>query len=341
MMLKRISLAVVVAAFLVTYCRGGELPPRPEFDSVVVVPEDSGKVKPVDIRADRPMKIAVIGMEVDSFWILAKEGVAVARKELEPLNCQVDWIVPAGDKHTSDFFGTAIESCIVQQYDAISTVAGDSGLINYINQAVDAGIPVATYNVETTEPNKRLCFVGCDLYRQGYLGAQAMAKRLDGKGKVAVLAGFFSVEGHEAIRMGFENGLKEFGPDIEIVGRVETLDKTDVAYSQVMDFFTAFPDLDGIYVCAGGQIGAAAAVEESGMAGKVVLVTLNETEDIVEYVDRGVITVTIGQDPYAQGHDPVIRLYNYLVGGVVPPAARLFTNSPEVTQEVAKQYLPK
>ncbi|MDR1612545.1 MAG: sugar ABC transporter substrate-binding protein [Planctomycetota bacterium] len=310
-----------------------DLPPGPAFDSSVVALPDVGQVKPIDKKSDLPIKIAVIGMENNPFWIPVKEGALDAKAELAPLNCTVDWIVPAGDAHTSDFFGNTIEACIAQRYDAIATVAGDSGLVPYINRAVDAGIPVATFNVETTEPNKRLFFVGADLNLQGREAGKVMAGLIGGKGKVAVQTGFFSVEGHEQRRLGFEEALAEFAPGSEIVGRMETRDQADIAYGQAQDFMLAHPDLAGIFSAAGGSFGMARAVEERGKAGQIKIVCYDFMDEVMEYVAKGVITGTIGQGPYAQGHDPAIRLYNYIVGGVVPPAARLFNDMPFVTRD--------
>jgi len=104
------------------------LPPGPAFASVAS-PDDEGVVKPIAKKSDRPLKIAVIGLENNPFWIPVKEGAYKAAAELKDLNCKVDWIVPAGDAHTSDFFGNAIDSAIVQKYDAIATIAGDSGIV--------------------------------------------------------------------------------------------------------------------------------------------------------------------------------------------------------------------
>jgi ABC-type sugar transport system substrate-binding protein len=61
----------------------------------------------------------------------------------------------------------------------------------------------------------------------------------------------------------------------------------------------------------------------------------------MEYVAKGVITGTIGQDPFAQGHDPAIRLFNYLVAGEVPPAGRLLTRADFVTKDNINQFWKK
>ena len=336
------ALRVFVSALLVCafgLAAAGQYPPGPAFDSEQVEVPDQGTVMPVPNKSGQKYRIAVIGLENNPFWVPVREGSLEAKKILAPFDCTVDWIVPPGEQHTADFFGTTIEAAMVQQYDAIATVAGDSGIVPYINGAVEAGIPVATFNVETTEPNERLFFVGADLYLQGRVAGETMAKLLNGKGKVAVQTGFFSVEGLEQRRLGFEESLKEFGPDIEIVGRVENLERNDIAYSQTKDFLTAHPDLGGVFSAASGAAGTARALEEAGLPpGKVKIVCYDFYDEVMEHVATGGITCTIGQEPISQGRDPAIRLYNYMEGGVVPPAARLFTKMPVVTKENYREY---
>jgi methyl-accepting chemotaxis protein/ribose transport system substrate-binding protein len=55
-------------------------------------------------------------------------------------------------------------------------------------------------------------------------------------------------------------------------------------------------------------------------------------------VQDGVIYATIGQNPFAQGHDPAVRLFNYLVAGDVPPCARLVTDASIVTAENISEF---
>jgi ribose transport system substrate-binding protein len=274
----------------------------------------------------------VLGLENNPFWIPVKDGTLKAAEELKPYGVTVDWIVP-GDQHTSEVFGQAVESAIVKKYDAIATVAGDAGMVPFINKAVEAGIPVATFNSETAEPNKRLFFVGADLYLQGQAAGKAMCAAIGNKGKVAIITGFFAVEAHELRRKGFEDALKATCPDAVALKAVENTDKADIAYSQAKDFMTANPDLAGIYITAGGPFGAAKAVDEAGQGGKIKVVSFDFVDETMQYVQKGVISATIGQDPFAQGHDPAIRLFNYLVGGTQPECPKLVTKSDVVTKD--------
>jgi ABC-type sugar transport system substrate-binding protein len=308
----------------------------PAFDSACT-PEDEGTVEPVDQMPEEPLRIAVLGLENNPFWIPVKEGTLTAAEELEPYDTTVEWIVP-GDQHTADVFGRAIESAIAQEYDAIATIAGDAGVAPYIDRAVEAGIPVATFNSETDKENERLFFVGADLYEQGQAAGEAMAEAIGGEGKVGIITGFFAVEAHELRRQGFVDYMEENHPDVEIVGEVENQDKGDIAYSQAQDFMSAHPDLAGIYVTAGGPFGAAAAVEDAGKTGEVQVVSFDFVEETMEFVEKGVIYGTIGQNPFAQGHDPAIRLFNYLVGGEMPECGRLVTRADLVTQDNIDEY---
>jgi ABC-type sugar transport system substrate-binding protein len=101
------------------------------------------------------------------------------------------------------------------------------------------------------------------------------------------------------------------------------------------------PDLSAIYVTAGGPFGAAKAVQDAGKAGKVKIYCYDFVDETMAFLKKGVISGTIGQNPFAQGHDPVIRLYNYLVAQQVPPYAKLLTEAAYATPATADQYAGK
>jgi hypothetical protein len=74
-----ISVMIVMLLVLGAAWAGGQketkrtLLPGPAFSSVAFM-EDEGAVKPVAKKAEKPMKIAVIGLENNPFWIPVKEG---------------------------------------------------------------------------------------------------------------------------------------------------------------------------------------------------------------------------------------------------------------------------
>jgi ribose transport system substrate-binding protein len=314
------------------------LPPSPPYFSEGRA-EDQGKVMPVKNKKNEKIKIAFLAMETNPWWTPVKAGVMEARDILKDYNTEVNWIV-AGDRHTADVFGVAIEAAIAQKYDGIASLAGDEGMIPFIKEAVDANIAVATYNSETNKESARAFFVGADNYKQGRACGEKMAQLIGGKGKVAIITGFFAVEAHELRRKGFKDAIAEKYPDIEIVGEVENIDLADIAYTQATDFMSSFPDLSGIYITASGQFGAANAVKDYGKKGSVKVVCHDFLPETMGLVKEGVIQGTIDQSTKLQGRDVVIRLYNYIVGGVVPPFGKLLLDTPMATPDNINQYWP-
>jgi ABC-type sugar transport system substrate-binding protein len=314
----------------------------PSFDSQML-PADSGTVKPV-AKAKKHIRIAVIGLENNPFWIPVKGGALAASKELQEFNGQADWILPAEDDHLTSSqkaenpFAVAIAKAVKEGYDGIATVAGNESVIPAIDKAVAAGVPVATFNSETNKPNKRLFYVGANSYLQGQVAGKEMAAAVGNKGDIAIITGFFSVEAHEQRKKGLIDFLKKNAPGITIVGEFENKDKYEEAYEITKVLLQKYPDLKGIYVTAGGPFGAAAAVEKEGRKGKVKIICYDFVKETMAYVKNGVITGTIGQQPYAQGHDPAIRLFNYIVSGVVPFAGQLNTRMDFVTKDNIAEF---
>jgi methyl-accepting chemotaxis protein len=58
----------------------------------------------------------------------------------------------------------------------------------------------------------------------------------------------------------------------------------------------------------------------------------------MRFVRDGVITAVLGQDPYAQGHEPVIHLFNHLVDGWQPSTPRLLTELELATRENYQRF---
>ncbi len=91
----------------------------------------------------------MLGRAESHFWDPVHAGVLAAAAELRNHNATVEWILPEGNQPPSlAARGPVIEKLIQARYDAIVTDIFDNGLLPYLNRAVAAGIPVATYNSE-------------------------------------------------------------------------------------------------------------------------------------------------------------------------------------------------
>ena len=139
--------------------------------------------KPAAGASDAPKKLrfAVIPKALDiPVFNYAKIGAERAAAELG--NVEIIWRAP----ETADQIRQKeiLESFITQRVDgiAISTLNGDF-LTDTINRAVDAGIPVVTWDSDAPR-SKRAAFYGVDDMQSGrIMGEQAIAL-LNGKGTI-------------------------------------------------------------------------------------------------------------------------------------------------------------
>jgi methyl-accepting chemotaxis protein len=190
------------------------------------------------------------------------------------------------------------------------------------------------FNTATAVPCARLCYVGADSFLEGKRCGEMMGKFLGGKGHVAILLDRYSIIGHNLRRKGFQNMITTNFPGITVVDIQETLEDMTVTFDVTMRLLRNNPNLDGIY-SAGGTTAceAARAIRESGRSGKVKMVTHDLADSTMNSLVKGDITGTISQNPYAQGHDPLIYLYNFLVDKKSPFIRRKLTSLEIVTKE--------
>ena len=195
------------------------------------------------------------------------------------------------------------------------------------------------FNAVTNEPCQRLFYLGADPYLEGRTCGEIMGPALGGRGNVAIIVGFSTQASQELRRKGFESLLRERYPDIHILDTLEALSKNDIAYAITKDLLKGHNILNGIYIIDGGTpAGVARAVVDAGLTGKIKLVSHDLVDETMEYVSKGVISATLGQDPFAQGYDTVVHLFNHLVTGWRPATPRLLTVMDVVTPENYKQF---
>ena len=281
-----------------------------------------------------PLKIAFMAFQNNPFWVPVTDGAKAAAAYLKYHDTEVDY-VDLGDNLNAEAVISGIESAVAQKYDGIVIVPIFDGTERAINEATAAGVPVFNIIAEGSVPSDRLAFIGQDATAAGQQLGAFIAKKLDGKGKVGVITGYFGAVQHNQRMNGAVDYLKANAPDIEIVGPFENQDKAEVAYSLVQDMYTANPDLSLVYVTAGGPFGAAKAVKDLGLTGKVGVVGFDHTPDNMEYIKSGEMWALIDQAPFRQAFDSTVMLYNTLVTGEAPKEKVIRVEGNIVTPETA------
>lgn len=195
------------------------------------------------------------------------------------------------------------------------------------------------FNTVTEAPCHRLCYVGADSFLEGRACGEAMGKALGGRGQVAVITSRFNAAGPEQRRKGFISAIREKFHQISIVEMMEGTENPETAYERAGTILQKFPGLGGIYVTVGATPqDIARAVADAGKGGKIKIIAHDLVDGTMHAIQEGLIEATLGQDPYAQGYEPVIHLFNHLVAGWMPPVPRLLTNMDVVTRENYRQF---
>lgn len=324
MLLKRIRMIAMAAVAVTAVAFPAIAAEAPEGGSVAAVENTKG-----------PVRIAFLSFQNNPFWTPVTEGAKAANDYLTKFDATVDF-VDLGDELSAEAVVAGIEGALAKKYDGIVVVPIFDGTARIINEATDEGVPVFNIVAEGATESKRLAFIGQDAISAGQQIGEYIAKKMDGKGKLGVITGYFGATQHTQRMNGAVDYLKAKFPDIQIVGPFENKDKAESAYSLVQDMMTANPDLSMVYVTAGGPFGAAKAVKDLNLTGKVGVVGFDHTPDNMQYLKTGEMVGLLDQAPYQQALDSSVMLYNYIVAGEEPPAKVIPVTGKLLTPDDAK-----
>lgn len=274
-------------------------------------------LRPVEQSSPNKLRIAFLAPMDHTFWLSVRQGVLYAQMELSSRNAQVDYHgMPPG--YLEDDLIEIFQNCIAKgYYDGFIVPGFFQKVIPIANSLMEKGIPVMSFNCDFPKGTRRLAYYGPDTYLQGYEAGKMMMKALNGKGNI-LMAGRFSAKGlHEERQKGFIDAIKG-SRKIKIAGKVLAEDSFEAVYKAVKDYMDKDKNIDGVFVTGGGPAGAVKAIVEAGLKDRTRVVCFDRDKDIFQGIKDGIIYASIGQDPFGQGHDPVIYLYNYLVTGQKP-----------------------
>jgi methyl-accepting chemotaxis protein len=275
--------------------------------------------------------VAILGMGVAVGWSVtwAIYLVTVSRP-LAELARATEALAGTDAAALSDVLAAVAEGDLTRRVELRARPADVAGTteVNRLGKSVGEiiarlGESASSLNSTTDEACQRLLYVGPDGYLQGQTCGEAMGRAI-GKGQVLIVTASLEHAGLELRRKGFEGILHERYPSVEIVQTVESPYDLPGMRAVTESMLVKYPRLAGIYVTVAGG-GAAWAVADAGLAGKLTIISHDLTNEAMPYVVKGVISAVLNQDPFAQGHDPVIHLFNHLVAGWRPTESRMLT----------------
>lgn len=240
------------------------------------------------------------------FWQAVKAGADQACKEE---NCEVDWAGPANEGSIQDQVNL-VETKITAKIDGIVLAATDATALNKpLNDAKAKGIPVVTIDSGVTDKDASLAYIATDNVEGGRKAAEALAKAMGEKGKVGLLIFQKGSASSDDRQRGFEEGIKKY-PGIQLVTTLEANDPQR-ATETTLNMITAHPEITGIFAAnEPNGVGAANALKQKGLAGKVKLVAYDSSTEEIKALQDGIIQATIVQDPFQMGYKGVKAVLN-------------------------------
>jgi ribose transport system substrate-binding protein len=282
-------------------------------------------------EGNKELRFAVIPKALDiPVFNYAKIGAERAARELG--NVRVEWRAP----DTADQLKQKeiLESFITQRVDgiAISALNGDF-LTDTINRAIDAGIPVVTWDSDAPK-SKRVAFYGVDDFESGRIMGQETIKLLNGKGTVAIITSVGATNLQRRLD-GVRDALSA-APGIKIV-EVYDIKEDVVRCAEIIATGTRrYPDLSAWIAVGGWPVftrNALAAVDPA----KTKVISFDTVESGLALLREGKVQVLLGQKYFGWGSESVKLLYN-IKNGKMPPNPIINSGVDVVTRENVEQY---
>jgi LacI family transcriptional regulator len=279
--------------------------------------------------------IAVIYLEYPRyFWGQVEVGIRNADCELADygLNLDTYHIFDRDLQKSAEIIREVIQS---KKYDAIALTAGEDVFIDLIDEAIENGILVCTFNNDAPA-SQRLAYIGSDYRTSGRLAADLITKVVGKSGKVAIIKdGDTSYQILEKVA-GFREVLKE-NPSIELLGPVR-MDREN-SFESLEKIKDTITSVQAIYVANAELANVARFIEGLNLENHIVLVGHDFNQDIYEYLEKDFISFTITQDPVSQGYLAVKKLFLQLSKQEEIRNKDVITKLGIITKENAKFYI--
>jgi len=228
-----------------------------------------------------------------------------------------------------------LESFINQKVDGIAiSVLNAEFLTSTIDKAVDAGIPVVTWDSDAPA-SKRFAFYGVDDFRSGQAMGRAAAELLGGKGTVAFMT---SLGANNLARRldGVKDVLKAY-PGITVIETYDVKEDSVRASEMIATGSNRYPDL-GAWISVGGwPVFTQNALAPVPATTKVVSFDTNPPAP--DLIKSGKAHVLIGQKYFGWGTETIKLLYDAVKNGKRPATAVIDSDVDVVTAANVDAYM--
>ncbi len=224
------------------------------------------------------------------------------------LNIKIDWRTP--NEEDAQKQAEAIEQLVLSGAEGIAVACSDANkLTDAINAAVNNGVPVATFDSDAPA-SKRFVTYGVDDIACGQQTMDELAKIMNGRGVVAILAGNQNAPNLQKRVAGAREAAKKY-PGITIRDTYYHKETPQDAAAKVEQVMQANPDITGWAMIGGWPLFTENALK--WQPGTVKCVAVDALPAQLAYIRSGHVPVLLAQQCYEWGAKSVEHLINKIV----------------------------
>ena len=244
-------------------------------------------------------------------FLAARTGAETAAKEQSAktgLDIQINWLTPP--QEDGQVQAQRIQQAVNDGADAILISCSDAGKVTgAINDAVDRGVPVMTFDSDAPQ-SKRFAYYGVDDIKTGHLVMAELAKLMNGKGKIAVLAGNQNAPNLQHRVQGVKEEAAKT-PGIQILGVFNHVETPQDAAAEVVRVGNAYPDIQGWAMIGGWALFTPSLVKDLDPK-RVKIASVDALGSELVYVDKGIAPVLLAQPVYQWGYVSVNTIIDHV-----------------------------
>jgi len=206
-----------------------------------------------------------------------------------------------------------------------TTVINSTGFTTPVQDAMNAGIPVVTYNADGTVGaggvpdigTNRLCYVGQALYLSGQQLGERIKSLVTTPGEIVI---FIATPGTGNIQPRYDGAAAVLKAAGYTVSEIATGSATSVELAAEKAYLLGHKGVKGAFAVDAGSTSFLAQATAGAGLSSIPTGGFDLTPTTLSAIQAGTLDFTINQNPYLQGFLPVLYLYMYnLSGGLVPP----------------------
>lgn len=269
----------------------------------------SGNPKSTGVSFEKKSILVLADVYQNPYWQIIKKGAEDAAINR---GCVIEYNGPQTQNLADSL--KIFDMGIASSVDGIITyIEQENSYNDIIKKATDRAIPVITLDADAKN-STRNAYVGTNNIEAGKEAGIQLTDITAGKSNIGIIMAGKTITSQVDRVKGFSDYIaRDRGMNIVAT---ESSD-SDVIEAELVTkrILIEHPNINAIYCTSSVDgIGAARAVIEKNLVGKIAIVCFDDLPETLDYIKHGVITASIVQKPYEMGYDSVNLVMDMLEG---------------------------